>query len=513
MRTLLWNAGVCILIIMTCIVPESDSYFSMLVLGISTLISGLCLYYLFVYYYNLPIHRQNILIFLTQLLIFVHGLCLLQGVTKAFLLQCFKYYMVKVAEEHIYLVCYFWRSTYAELPWFICIVEIMAFKTILIRAPVVFLTMNRIIVKTICILIPLIVHICTLIDFKTEIADIFHVRHLIYVLNIEFKTLPRSATIPAGLIFLIILFCIELYNHFLHDKIVVLSCACFYKSAQSNVLSQSSQVIETSGEEHTIPQLVIKDETLTVTQLKSEIFDPKRNLDSPNSINLRKTKQMNQIVKPEERVELKHRPNIFIVSEGIHAKQIASTVGNTNKEGNSSGFNDLMGSSKSNNKAEIKKTFRNASASPDGGVTSKQHISDINFLTMSPNLGEETCGIQMSSNSVILTVNELGKVQNTNFLLAASNDNVSIASSQDVVREKHPVSYRFVLLMAFLGSIVNIIINITRLVGDSYLTMWILSALLRFLIFNAPILWLLSHEHARQFMKHRLMRNTSAVHF
>ena len=74
-------------------------------------------------------------------------------------------------------------------------------------------------------------------------------------------------------------------------------------------------------------------------------------------------------------------------------------------------------------------------------------------------------------------------------------------------KQKILISYRFVLVIAILGSVTNALLSISSLIGGNPVLTWIIFVLLRFLIFNAPLLCLLSHEQARQFMKHRIKRN------
>ena len=82
--------------------------------------------------------------------------------------------------------------------------------------------------------------------------------------------------------------------------------------------------------------------------------------------------------------------------------------------------------------------------------------------------------------------------------------------SSDEERETkqiHPVSYRFVLILAIISSTIILLKNINSVVGEVDLIIWIYLTLLRFVIYNAPLLWLLSHNQARLFMKNRLKRN------
>ena len=84
---------------------------------------------------------------------------------------------------------------------------------------------------------------------------------------------------------------------------------------------------------------------------------------------------------------------------------------------------------------------------------------------------------------------------------------VSNLSKEMDNKQKIPISYRFVLMIAILGSVTNALLSISSLIGGNPVLTWIIFVLLRFLIFNAPLLCLLSHEQARQFMKHRIKRN------
>jgi hypothetical protein len=229
MLTLFWKVVVLSWILLTCLVPTSDSYFSMLVLSITSIISLSCLYYLFIYYNNLPQHRQNILIFLTQMLIFFHGFNLIQELIKNILLQCFKNQIIELVDNQFLLVCYVWRLLHSKLVWFICIVEIMIFKILLIRGPVLFLYMNNLVIKVICVLIPIIPFGFKLLDFKSERAKSngFLVIHdLLEILKIKFKQEHKSklSNLNLSYKFLIFLICIEFYNSYLCSIWNALNC-------------------------------------------------------------------------------------------------------------------------------------------------------------------------------------------------------------------------------------------------------------------------------------------------
>ena len=60
-------------------------------------------------------------------------------------------------------------------------------------------------------------------------------------------------------------------------------------------------------------------------------------------------------------------------------------------------------------------------------------------------------------------------------------------------KQKQPASYRFVLMMAILASLVNVLISISINFGRNILLTWFIFFITRFLTFNAPLLWLLSH--------------------
>ena len=352
-----------ILVVLTCLAPASGSYFSMLVLSISSFISLPCLYYLFVYYYNLPLHSQNILIFLTQLLIYIHALCVLQEFAINILLQCFKNELTDFVENYFHLTCYLWRIMNFRTAWFVCIVEIMAFKTLLIRAPVKFLQMNKK-AKCICLLFPGVVYVIMCLDLSCKVSNSVDLHVLYNVTNIDIRTKQeQSFRLNPAFLFLIILFCIEFYNNFIHDNISWITIKCSNQQQTSICMKQLD--VDTTD--------------------RSEVI----------------------------------------------------TIDTKSDTGRFSQFN---------------------------GVNTAEQISN-----KKEDIHEDVTNIS---------------------------------------KPKTPVSYRFVLIMAALGSLINILRTISNnQKDDCYIISWTILALLRFMVFNAPLLWLLSHRKARKFMQNRLKQN------
>ena len=363
MWSCLWRMCIIILVVLTCLAPASGSYFSMLVLSISSFISLPCLYYLFVYYYNLPLHSQNVLIFLTQLLIYIHALCVLQEFAINILLQCFKNQLTDFVENNFHLTCYLWRIMNFRTAWFVCIVEIMAFKTLLIRAPVKFLQMNRI-AKCICLIFPGVVYVIMCLDLSCKVSNSVDLHVLYNVTNIDIRTKQeQSFRLNPAFLFLIILFCIEFYNNFIHDNISWITYKC------------STQ----------------KQTSICMKQLDGDTTDR---------------------------------------SEVI-------TIDTKTDTGRFSQHSD---------------------------VNTAQQISALN-----QDIHED-----VTNNS----------------------------------KPKTPVSYRFVLIMAALGSLINMLRTISNNQRDDcYIISWTILALVRFMVFNAPLLWILSHRKARKFMQNRLKQN------
>lgn len=364
MWSCLWRLCIILLVVLTCLAPASGSYFSMLVLTTSSFISLPCLYYLFVYYYNLPVQSQNILIFLTQLLIYIHALCVLQEFALNILLHCFKNQLIDFVETHFHLTCYLWRIINFRTAWFVCIVEIMAFKTLLIRAPVKFLQMNKK-VKCICVLFPGLVYVLMCLDLSCKVSNSVDLYVLYNVTNIDIRTKQeQSFRLNPAFLFLIILFCIEIYNNFIHDNISWITFKCSNHQQQTSISMKQLDVDSTDRSE----VITIDTETVTV-----------------------RFSQHNAVNTAEE---------ISPRNQDIH-----------------------------------------------------EDVTNIS-------------------------------------------------------KPKTPVSYRFVLIMAAIGSLINILRNISNnQKEDSYFLSWTILALLRFMVFNAPLLWILSHKKARKFMQNRLKQN------
>ncbi len=202
----------------TCMLPTSGSYFSLINVVVFFAISSASLYYLFMYYYTLPIHKQSILIFLTRMLIVVHGIQLLFRLAIEIILQCFKQEITDIIDNNFDVMCYIMKIYNPGLLWLTVMLEIIAFKTLLTRSPVLYLKLNTWITKLICTLILIVFFIATrfLLKCNKRVSELVLNYFSINLENAD-KVICYSShygrvSFVAFVAFLLI--CIEIFNNF-----------------------------------------------------------------------------------------------------------------------------------------------------------------------------------------------------------------------------------------------------------------------------------------------------------
>ena len=214
----------------TCMLPTSGSYFSLINVSVFFIISSMSLYYLFMYYYTLPIHKQNILIYLTRLLIIVHGVQLLFRLAIEIIVQCFKQEITDLIDNNFDVICYLSKIYNPGLMWLTVMLEIIAFKTLLTRAPVLYLKLNTWITKLICTLIPIVFFAATRFLLKCNKRVSVLVLNY-YSINLENADKVISYSSHYGRVSFValvafLLICIEILNNFTElTQILVSFCS------------------------------------------------------------------------------------------------------------------------------------------------------------------------------------------------------------------------------------------------------------------------------------------------
>ena len=99
--TLLVYIGLALQLILMFIIPVSDSYISLVVISIFSIITLISLYYLFMYYYLLPDFKQNILVYLTRLLVAFHGIQIIYNLPIEIVLNCFKKQLILHFKDYL----------------------------------------------------------------------------------------------------------------------------------------------------------------------------------------------------------------------------------------------------------------------------------------------------------------------------------------------------------------------------------------------------------------------------
>ena len=245
---LLINIGVAVQLILLFIIPTSDSYISLVVIFLFSIISLISLYYLFVYYYLLPDFKQNILVYLTRLLIAFHGLQIIYHMPIEIVLQCFKKQLIFQIEDHFEIIIIVRQRFNPGILWMIALVEIIAIKTLLKIAPVVYLRLNTLKTKFISLLLPFLVYVLQI--FFTSASNTA-IKSLLEYHNIEIPNIKQIPNLNSGrnrtliwvFILALIFLSLEFYTSFLHERI----------KSSVLALTKIAPVVETSIDIQTTP--------------------------------------------------------------------------------------------------------------------------------------------------------------------------------------------------------------------------------------------------------------------
>ena len=224
---LLINIGVAVQLILLFIIPTSDSYISLVVIFLFSIISLISLYYLFVYYYLLPDFKQNILVYLTRLLIAFHGLQIIYHMPIEIVLHCFMKQLIFLIKDDLEVVILITQRFNPAILRMTVIVQIIALKTLLKITPVFYLRLNTSKIKSILLFIPILLYVLQIFFAKPSVAGLHMILeyHNIEIPDLNQMTILNRDTsnrkIPLFmmLILALILLILELYSSILHEKI------------------------------------------------------------------------------------------------------------------------------------------------------------------------------------------------------------------------------------------------------------------------------------------------------
>ncbi len=441
-------------IILTFLLPISNSYFSMIVLCILSVISLMSLYYLFMYFYMIPINKQSILIYLTQSLIVAHGLLLINRFFIEIWLQCFLVELTPHIEDNFEIICYLRQTFNLAIPWIIIIIEIMVFRTVLKMSPAVFLGMNVWKVKLVCALIPIMFPCIRLLTQTCNLSFIAELKE--YSVHLSVKTkheIYTKKSVPMVIGFDVLLLVLEMYNTF--------SCNRIPSVFRKNKVKPVNQVVS----------MIHFEKETEVTEEQIE------NCNDEHVLHLQSVATASFIEEEEKAIQF--------VSPRLDSNHVYKTSSNSNecvsKDDNGQEDDTSIASEKFDDESIDNVSYTHVNDAPD--------IDDMveNNKDLTNHMNQPT-------------VLHLSK---TNTFFSKPN----VKTSRTKTKLKQPVSYGFVLIMAILLGL-NIVLHFINVrINKNNVVSRIAHANYRIMIFNGPFIWLLSHQGAKKFASHRLKRS------